>query len=190
MPTFDARIDAHIAAAGDFARPILDHFRAAVHRAVPDCEEAIKWGMPHFTLGGRNLAGMAAFKRHVSIFFHTDSKANGTGRFRQIRCLDDLPLTEDLEAYIRAAVEQLRQGAKPRPRATPKPVPPLPQPFADALNAAAAGEQFAAMAPGYRRDYIEWIASARTESTRTKRIAQAVAWIGEGKDRSWQYRKC
>ena len=46
------------------------------------------------------------------------------------------------------------------------------------------------MAPGYRRDYIEWIASARTESTRTKRIAQAVAWIGEGKDRSWQYRKC
>lgn len=35
MTTHDARIDAYIARAAPFARPILEHLRTAVHEACP-----------------------------------------------------------------------------------------------------------------------------------------------------------
>lgn len=190
MAKLDSRIDDHIAKAGEFARPILEHFRAAVHRIVPDCEEAIKWGMPHFTLAGRNMAGMAAFKKHVSIFFHHDEEAGGTGKFRQITSLDDLPPAEELETKIRAAVERLAKPAAPARKAAPKPVPAMPQAFADALGGSGLMDRFEAMPPGYRREYIEWVAEAKTDATRDKRIVQSVEWIGEGKNRNWKYQKC
>ena len=46
---------------------------------------------------------------------------------------------------------------------------------------------FAAFSPGQRREYVEWIVEAKREETRSKRTAQAVEWIGEGKTRNWKY---
>ena len=66
----DPRIDDTIARAAPFARPILEHLRALVHRTVPGAGEAIKWGMPHFTYRGKNIAGMAAFKAHCAFMIH------------------------------------------------------------------------------------------------------------------------
>lgn len=37
-------------------------------------------------------------------------------------------------------------------------------------------------------EYIEWIADAKGDATRTRRLAQAVQWIAEGKSRNWKYR--
>ena len=68
MATTDPRIDAYIARAAPFARPVLKHIRALVHRAVPGVEESIKWGMPHFLHHGM-LCGMAAFKAHCTMSF-------------------------------------------------------------------------------------------------------------------------
>jgi len=58
----DPKVDAYIAKVAPFAQPILTHSRALVHRAQPAVVETIKWGMPHFTLDGRILAWMAAFR--------------------------------------------------------------------------------------------------------------------------------
>src|SRR3546814_15156208 len=71
----DPRVDDYIARAAPFARPILEHLRALVHKAIPDAGEAIKWGMPHFTFRGKNVAGMAAFKAHCSFGIHGDGSA-------------------------------------------------------------------------------------------------------------------
>ncbi len=190
MAKHEPRIDDHIAKAGDFAKPILEHFRATIHRVVPECEEAIKWGMPHFTLGGRNIAGMAAFKKHVSMFFHHDDEAGGTGKFRKIASRDAMPSDNEIETKIRAAVERLAPPAKSVKKAVPKPVPEIPQVFADALEGAGLRETFEDKPPGYRRDYIEWVADAKTDATRDKRITDAIEWIGEGKHRNWKYQKC
>ena len=193
MPTLDPRIDDHIAKAAAFAPPILLHFRELVHRTVPECEETIKWGMPHFMLGGRNFAGMAAFKKHVSIFFHHDEQPGGTGKFRQITSLADLAEDELIKVRLRAAIERLAalpKGKTAKVAAKPKPVPEMTGAFGTALEAAALAERFAAMPPGYRREYIEWIADAKTDATRDKRISQSVEWIGEGKHRNWKYQKC
>ena len=45
------------------------------------------------------------------------------------------------------------------------------------------------MSPSCRREYSEWIADAKREETRDKRIATALEWIAEGKSRNWKYEK-
>jgi len=62
----EPRIDAYIAKAQPFARPILSHIREWVHAAVPEAEEAMKWSAPAFVLNGKILIVMAAFKAHAA----------------------------------------------------------------------------------------------------------------------------
>ena len=49
---------------------------------------------------------------------------------------------------------------------------------------------FDAFAPSHRREYLEWVAEAKQDSTRQKRIAEAIEWLGEGKRRNWKYENC
>lgn len=48
---------------------------------------------------------------------------------------------------------------------------------------------FTTFAPGRRREYVEWVLDAKQDATRAKRIADAVAWMAEGKIRNWKYTK-
>lgn len=43
---------------------------------------------------------------------------------------------------------------------------------------------------GPPRYYDEWIAEAKRDDTRDKRVAQAVQWLTKGKKRHWKYEKC
>ena len=52
-----------------------------------------------------------------------------------------------------------------------------------------AATAFAAFSPSCKREYIEWIADTKRPETRDQRIATAVAWIAEGKQRNWKYQK-
>lgn len=38
--------------------------------AVPELTEAIKWGIPVYIYKGKNVAGIAAFKAHVALWFY------------------------------------------------------------------------------------------------------------------------
>jgi len=40
-----------------------------------------------------------------------------------------------------------------------------------------------------QREYIEWIAGAKREETRARRIATTIEQIGESKPLNWKYRK-
>jgi len=53
-----------------------------------------------------------------------------------------------------------------------------------------AAAQFAAMPPGCKREYCDWIAEAKRDETREKRVATAIEWIAEGKRRNWKYENC
>jgi hypothetical protein len=52
MEQYDARVDAYIAKAAPFAKPILEHIRQVVHEASPKITETVKWGMPFFDYKG------------------------------------------------------------------------------------------------------------------------------------------
>lgn len=200
----DPRIDAFIAAAAPFAQPILRHLRALVHAAVPDLDEAVKWGMPHFIYKGKNLAGMAAFKAHCAFIIHGDGRqgdgqqgdgqqGDALGQFGKITALGDLPPDAELAEKLRggcARIDAAGTALKPRAATPGEPRAELAMP--DDLAAALAQHPAAAatldgFAPSHRREYLEWITEARRPATRASRIAQAVEWLGEGKKRNWKY---
>jgi uncharacterized protein YdhG (YjbR/CyaY superfamily) len=74
----DPRIDAYIAEAAPFARPILKHVRERVHAAAPEAEETMKWSSPTFTVDGKILLGMASFKAHAALNFWRGQELRGT----------------------------------------------------------------------------------------------------------------
>ncbi|MEP2101021.1 MAG: YdeI/OmpD-associated family protein [Parasphingorhabdus sp.] len=198
MTKRDPRIDDYIDKVQDFAKPILLHLRALVHQACPDIEEAMKWSMPFFTLGGKNLCNMAAFKEHAAFGFweglnvETPKAGEAMGHFGRIESLDDLPPDSELIEMIISVAKRLEQGSSPkvRPaRSKPVKVPPLPDDLAEAITANATAQRcYDGFAPGQKRDYIEWVIEAKRKETRQRRIAQAVIWMSEGKDRNWKYR--
>lgn len=195
----DLRIDAYIAKAAPFARPILEKIRERVHAVVPDVEETLKWSMPSFTVGGKILIGMAAFKAHAALNFWRGQELRGSeasrdamGQFGKLTSLADLPPDRELDALIQQAAELAKTEPAPRKvKHEPKPPAELHPEFEAALNANPKAKQaLDGFPPSARRDYLDWIAEAKQDSTRTKRIATAIEWLSEGKKRHWKYESC
>jgi uncharacterized protein YdeI (YjbR/CyaY-like superfamily) len=194
----DPRVDAYIAKAQPFAQPILTHLRAMVHQHVTGSDETMKWGMPHFSFCGQNLANMGAFKAHAAFGFwrHAEvmgapEREGGMGSLGKLTALDDLPSDEEMVAYITKAAALCTEGKPKRPAPKPKAALDLPDDLGAALRANAAAQgHWDAFSPGKRRDYIEWVVEAKREETRAKRIETIVEWVAEGKDRNWKYKNC
>ncbi len=192
----DPRVDAYIENAAPFARPILLHLRDLVHRALPGAEEAIKWNVPHFTVNGKNVAGLSAFKAHCALGIHGESRRSpGDERYLRIASLDALPEDSEITAKLQAAYARISETGsatllKTSGKRTGQPDPEFPIDFASALGgSAAAAATFDALAPSHRREYLEWIVEARRAETRARRIVQAVEWLAQGKKRNWKYGK-
>jgi len=197
-------VDAYIAKSADFAKPILKRIRKVVHAACPAVEEELKWNFPHFLYKGM-LCGMAAFKAHCSFGFWRGSllaekfpelgenSKESMGKFGRITDDSELPADKLLAQYIKAAMKLNDDGIKPKKLAKPKRKPAAKVP--DYLLAALkknkkAFVSFEGFSPSCKREYVEWITGAKQEETRQRRLAQAIAWIAEGKSRNWKYEKC
>jgi uncharacterized protein YdeI (YjbR/CyaY-like superfamily) len=197
MGTRDPRVDAYIAKQAEFARPILEYIREAVHAGCPEVEETLKWSAPHFMHHGM-MCGMAAFRQHCAFGFWKgrlvvdtgDEKlASAMGQFGTIRTLKDLPSKRALVGYVKKAAKLNEEGIK-APRAQKARKQPLATPpdLAAALKKnRKAAATFEAFPPSHRREYVEWITEAKREETRQRRLEQAVEWMAEGKHRNWKY---
>ena len=205
-PARHPAVDAYIAKARPFAQPILNHLRDTLHRVVPEVEEAMKWSRPFFIYQGVILGNISAFKEHCSFGLWgtemaqtlrsggIDSK-EAMGSFGRLTSLADLPPQAELDSYIRKAAVLIAEGtrtrsiqrvAKPSPRGEAD----LPESLVQALPTNKdAARKFAQLSPSCRREYAEWVADAKREETRSKRIATALQWIVEGKSRNWKYER-
>jgi uncharacterized protein YdeI (YjbR/CyaY-like superfamily) len=198
--TRDQRFDTYIARQADFARPILEHLREAVHAACPDCAETLKWSMPTFMYKGEMLGSMAAFKAHATFGFwkgslvvgDTNEQKSAMGQFGKLETIDDLPAPEILEQLIRKAMALNEAGIKmKRPVKHPKPELEMPDDLRSALDGnPAAKSAYDGFPPSAKRDYLEWLIEAKRPETRAKRLADAVQWMSEGKRRHWKYQDC
>lgn len=200
------KVDAYIAKAQPFAQPILTHMRELVHKACPDVEEEIKWGMPFFVLHGIILGHIAAFKHHcIAGFWGPEMHAvlaadglqsdGGMGALGRITSLKELPSDKVLLGYYRQAAGFVASGQRTKsieqgPKKA-KPAPEVPSELAAALKKnKAAAKIFAEFSASAQREYSDWITDAKRPETKEKRVAQAVAWIAEGKQRNWKYQNC
>jgi uncharacterized protein YdeI (YjbR/CyaY-like superfamily) len=205
----DKRVDAYIAKAAPFAQAVLTHVRGLVHKVCPDVVEEMKWSHPFFVHDGTILCHMAAFKAHCSFGFWGAEMGKvlreegvledgGMGSLGKITSVKDLPSDKKMAGYIRQAVQFIDAGlgdnrvtVARRVVKAPKPVLETPAEFAAALKKnKVAGKAFDAFSPSCKREYVEWIADAKRVETRERRIAQAVEWIAEGKQRNWKYQDC
>ena len=193
----DPRIDAYIAKAAPFAQPILTHVRALIHRVLPEVDEGIKWGMPAFMAGGKNVAGMAAFKAHCAVMIQGEGRlgeGEGMGGYGKVTALSDLPADAVLETALKEAAQRIAlsgSAAKPRAKAPPKPEIAVPQDFVAALTGREPIEKRLRLGSfAQRREYLEWITGAKQDATRAKRLATAIEWLAEGKRRNWRYENC
>jgi len=192
----DSRVDAYIAKSADFAKPILTHVRSLVHEACPAVEETIKWSVPHFEYRGV-LCGMAAFKQHCNVILWKAALIPGgkgrdeKGQITNVRSLSDLPDDKTMLHLISEGARLNEQGVKPPPRrSVAKKTVSIPSELTAALRknkkAAAAFKKFP---PSHKREYAEWIAEAKGEETRQRRVRSAIEWIAEGKSRNWKYER-
>jgi len=202
------KVDAYCAKVQPFAQPILAHLRALVHKACPEVEETIKWSRPFFQYRGAILCNMSAFKEHCSFGFWGEEigavlreaavlKEGGMGSLGRITSVADLPSDKQMLGWIRQAAAFVDSGQYTSPIAArhkvvkQKPSLDTPAEFKAALQRnKKAAAVFAAFSPSCKREYVEWIAEAKRQETRDKRIATAVKWIAEGKQRNWKYQNC
>lgn len=114
------------------------------------------------------------------------------GQFGKLMSLDDLPPDGELDELIRQAAQLAVSTSAPRKtKGAPKPPSNMHPEFAAALEQApAAKSALDGFPPSAQRDYMDWIAEAKQETTRRKRIATAIEWLSEGKRRHWKYQNC
>lgn len=210
MPTErrNPKVDAYIKKARPYAQPILVHLRKLIHAGCPQVEETMKWSRPFFEFRGVILCNMSGFKEHCSLgFWGLEIGAilrkagvvrdGAMGSLGRITSVESLPPEKKMIEWVAQAAALIEDGKERSPiAARPRVVKPAreslktPPDFNQALGknkkAAAA---FAAFSPSCRREYIEWIVDAKRPETREQRIATAIDWIAEGKQRHWKYQK-
>ena len=105
-PNSDPRIDAYIAKAPEFARPILAEARTRVHQACPAVEETIKWNAPFFLHQGKIIASMAAFKQHAKVGVWDGMSPT----FVDVKSVDELPAAKTFAQSVKEAARRVEDG--------------------------------------------------------------------------------
>jgi uncharacterized protein YdeI (YjbR/CyaY-like superfamily) len=142
---------------------------------------------------------MAAFKQHCAFGFWKaklivpDVDRSAMGHFGCITKLSDLPSEKVMAGYIKKAVALNEAGIKVARKPASKAKAPLKPPpyFLAALKKnQQAQATYDAFSYSCKKEYLQWVTEAKTEVTRDRRVAQAIAWMAEGKQRNWKYQNC
>ncbi|MCC8358576.1 YdeI/OmpD-associated family protein [Salinimicrobium sediminilitoris] len=166
-----------------------------------DVEETIKWGAPVFTVNGKNVVSIAAFKNHCAIWFYNgalllentallENAQEKTKGLRQIRFEkgEKIPV-QQLRPYILEAIRNQKEGKEIKPDKPKITVIPA------ELNIAFAEDPALEMAfknltPGRQREYCEYIAEAKREATRQNRLKKITPMIKAGQGLHDKYKNC
>ena len=192
-------VDAYIDRAPEFAKRVCRKLREIIRKAAPELEEVIRWGCPCFK--GRGLVcGMGAFKEHVTLFFGrgaevkdvdgllTHGEGNVMGRSLKVSTLKEISEPKVRRLIQEAVKLDASDAMKAKPRAK-RPELPMPPELVEALRRSPKAEaNFEQLPPSCRREYIEWISSAKRAETKDRRLAEAVDMLEAGRRRNEQYR--
>ena len=170
--------------------------------AASGMEETIKWGAPCYTLNGKNVVGMAAFKNYFGLWFHQgalledaegvliNAQEGRTKALRQWRFASQKDLkARAIKKYVKEAMDLERSGQRIAPeRNKALHVPPQ---LKSALGKnKKANKAFAALTPGRQREYANYIEEAKREETKEKRVQKILPMIESGVGLNDKYKNC
>ena len=156
--------------------------------------EDLKWGVPCYTLDGRNVVLIHVFKEYCALLFFKgtllkDAKgilvqqtanvqAARQARFTGVEEIRKLKTV--LKAYLAEAVKVEKSGLKVELKKTEEFS--VPEEFQARLDEMLELKSaFEALTPGRRRAYLLHFSSAKQSSTRTARVLKAIPDILRGK---------
>ena len=163
-------------------------------------EETVKWGSPVYTCDGRNVVGIGGFKSYFGLWFFQgalladkkkvliNAQEGRTKAMRQMRFQSIGEVDPGLiKAYVKEAIGLARQGVEIKPdRRKPLTVPAELQAAFRKHKKAKAG--FEKLTPSKRREYADYIAAAKQDATRQKRIDKILPMIASGVGLNDRYR--
>lgn len=164
-------------------------------------DESLKWGTPYYTLDGAHVVGVGAFKSYFGLWFPqgallTDDKnilvnaqEGVTKAMRQWRMTSASDIKVGaIKSYVREAMANARAGKEIKPdRAKPLSTP---AELTAALKSdARANAAFKIMTKTLRREYADYIASAKQDATRQRRIEKVLPMIRAGSGLNDKYRR-
>lgn len=157
-----------------------------------ELEETIKWGGPVYTINGKNVVGIGAFKNHCALWFFQgallkentallwNAQEGKTKALRQIKFEkgEELPL-DILRKYVEEAIQNQKEGKEIKP-VTGKKVE-----IPDLLKTAFEQDSdlktaFFELTAGKQRDYCEYIQEAKQDTTKLKRLEKITPMIKTG----------
>ncbi len=164
--------------------------------------ETVKWGGPCYTHDGKNVVGLGAFKSYFGLWFHqgallADKKGvlincqeGKTKALRQWRMTDKSEIdARTVKAYVRESIKNQEKGAEIKP-ARNKPLT-VPIQLERALaKHRRAGTSFKGLTKGRQREYADYIADAKREETKLKRLDKIIPMIEAGQGLNDKYRNC
>lgn len=118
----DNRVDEYLASLDEPKASTLAELRRTILELVPDADECISYGMPAYKVGGKTIAGFAAFKNHLSYLPHSgsvfDKLTNELAGYEATKGSLHFPVDEPLPRPVVAALLRTRMveaGLTPGP---------------------------------------------------------------------------
>jgi uncharacterized protein YdeI (YjbR/CyaY-like superfamily) len=167
-----------------------------------EMEEHLKWNAPVYSIDGKNVIGLGAFKSHFGIwFFHgvflkddknlLEQAPEKTKGLRQMRfeSMADIDKNAVL-SYVKEAINNQRLGREIKPESKGKKVN-IPEELNTALNDnSVLNDAFKLLTPGKQREYSDYINTAKREETKFSRIEKITPMIIKGVGLNDKYKNC
>jgi len=165
-------------------------------------DESLKWSAPVYSLNGKNVVGLGAFKQHFGIWFFNGvflkdeqqllvNAQEKTKALRQMRfeSIEDIDKAVVL-AYVKEAIENQKLGKELKPERKGKTVV-IPKELSTVLKVnSELNTSFKALTPAKQREYCEYIESAKREATKQTRLDKITPMILKGVGLHDKYKNC
>lgn len=164
-------------------------------------EEDIKWGIPAYVFKGKNIIGMSAFKNYCGLWFHhgvflkdeenllINAQKDKTKGLRQMRfySLAEIDL-EVIKKYVLEAIENCKKGKEIKPKKNTKPLK-IPKELTDEFSKnKKLDNAFQTFTLSKKREFCEFISSAKRDATKLARIEKIIPLILSGKSLYHKYK--
>ena len=165
--------------------------------------ETLKWSAPVYTVNGKNVIGLGAFKNHFGIWFFNgvflkdeqkllvNAQEGKTKALRQMRfeSINDIDKHAVLH-YAKEAIANQKAGKEMKPDRSKRETI-IPEELQSVLEKDTTfAEHFNLLSPGKQREYCEHIATAKREATKLSRLEKIKPMILRGVGLHDKYKNC
>lgn len=167
-----------------------------------DVKEELKWGMPTYSVDGKNIVSFSGFKNHYALWFHQgallkdeskvlrNAQKEKTVAMMQWRFERDSLIDEDLvRLYVLEAIDNQLKGLKvEKPKNVVFEIAP------ELKNIIESDKNFAtnynALTKGRQKEYSNYIADAKQLTTKERRLNKIIPLINKGIGLNDKYKNC